>query len=79
MPAPTSLLDLVVRTKDASPLCVVGDVPRCRSISRIGQAKGSARVGLVAYSLAVVELEVDLRAWGRDQALCWAVAAVPAT
>jgi hypothetical protein len=27
----------------------------------------------------LVELEVDLRAWGRDQALCRAVAAVPAT
>jgi hypothetical protein len=27
----------------------------------------------------LVEPEVDLRAWGRDQALCRAVAAVPAT
>jgi hypothetical protein len=27
----------------------------------------------------LVELEVDLRAWGRAQALCRAVAAVPAT
>jgi hypothetical protein len=27
----------------------------------------------------IVELEVDLRAWGRDQALCRAVAAVPLT
>jgi hypothetical protein len=30
---PSSFLDLVVRTKDASPLCASGDEPRCRYIS----------------------------------------------
>jgi hypothetical protein len=34
---------------------------------------------LVIELADLVELEVDLRAWGRDQALCRAVAAVPAT
>jgi Mu-like prophage protein Com len=43
------------------------------------QVRPQVSARLLVELADLVELEVDLRAWGRDQALCRAVAAVPAT